>query len=297
MKLFGNLSRHLVERPLSCILIAIIITISLIPGLNRVESDFGYRIWFRESEPLLKRYDDFQAKFGNDDLVNIIIHSPDGIFDKRSIEIVREATEGMWLIPDVISVDSITNYQWTTADGDDITIEDFIPEEFDQSILNKKKELAINDKTLPDYLINKKATVTNIYAKIRPYFKGAPDDKLIINKTREMINKIKNRLGKDDKHEIYINGSLDINNTFREVSEHDVKTIFPAVFILIIIFLTFTFKRLLGVILPLIIITLTTLSTFGIAGYLGIKFNNMIAMVPTIIIAIAIADSVHVLIT
>jgi predicted RND superfamily exporter protein len=262
-----------------------------------MEADFGYRIWFRDSEPLLKRYDDFQAKFGNDDLVNIIIHSPNGIFDEESIKIISEVTEGLWLVPDVISVDSITNYQWTSAEEDDITIEDFIPEEFDQAVLDKKKTLAINDKTLPDYLINRDATVTNIYAKIRPYFTGAPDDKLIIGKTREMLEKIKNKLPEGNQHQFFINGSLDINNTFREVSEHDVQTIFPIVFALIIVFLTYTFRRTLGVVLPLVVITASTVSTFGIAGYLGIKFNNMIAMVPTIIIAIAIADSVHVLIT
>lgn len=271
--------------------------VSLLPGLGKVESDFGYRIWFRESEPLLKRYDDFQAKFGNDDLVNIIIHSPSGIFDKQSIQVIKEATQELWLVPDVISVDSLTNYQWTSAEDDDITIEDFIPEEFNQEILNNKKKIALADKTLPDYLINRKATVTNIYAKIKPYFTGAPDDKLIIEKTRELIEKLKAKLPKDSDHEFYINGSLDVNNTFREASEHDVITIFPIVFVLILIFLVITFKRALGVILPIVIILITTLSTFGLAGYLGIKFNNMIAMVPTIIIAIAIADSVHVLIT
>jgi predicted RND superfamily exporter protein len=286
-----------VSNPWTNLLLAVLIVLALAPGLTKLKADFSYRIWFRESEPLLRLYDDFQAKFGNDDLVNIIIHSPDGIFDKQSIKVVQELTEGLWLVPDVISVDSITNYQWTEADEDDITIEDFIPEEFDDKLLLKKKQDALNDKTLPDYLINRKGTVTNIYAKIRPYFKGAPDDKIIIEKTRELIKRVKEKLPKSDKHEIYTNGSLDINNTFREVSEHDVMTIFPIVFGIIFIFLLYTFKRFVGLALPVLVITFTTVSTFGIAGYLGIKFNNLIAMVPTILIAIAIADSVHVLVT
>lgn len=297
MKFSKKLSQYLVSRPWTNLIIATLITLALVPGLTKLEADFSYRIWFRESEPLLKLYDDFQAKFGNDDLVNIIVHSPDGIFDEESIKVVRELTEGLWLVPDVISVDSITNYQWTSAEEDDITIEDFIPEEFDDQLLLKKKSDALNDKILPDYLINRKGTVTNIYAKIRPYFKGAPDDNLIIKKTRELIKRVREKLPDSDKHKIYTNGSLDINNTFREVSEHDVKTIFPIVFGLIFIFLLFTFKRLIGLALPVLVISFTTVSTFGFAGYLGIKFNNLIAMVPTILIAIAIADSVHVLIT
>ncbi|OUR96742.1 hypothetical protein A9Q84_10400 [Halobacteriovorax marinus] len=297
MKFTKSLTNYLINNPWKNIFIGILVTLALAPGLTKLKSDFTYRIWFRDSEPLIKTYDNFQAKFGNDDLVNIIIHSPDGVFDQESIALIREFTENMWLIPDVISVDSITNYQWTYAEEDDITIEDFIPEDSTNEFLLKRREQALNDKILPDYLINRKATVTNIYAKIRPHFTGAPDDKLIVLKTRELIKKLKAKLPKGDKHEVYMNGSLDINNSFREVSEHDVKTIFPIVFAIIFLFLIYTFKRFVGIFLPVVVILTTIVGTFGFAGYIGIKFNNLIAMVPIILTAIAIADSVHVLVS
>ena len=290
-------TNFVLSRPWTALVLGTVILLSLLPGLLKVEEDFSYRIWFRDSEPLIKRYDNFQAKFGNDDLINIIIHSPDGIFDTQSIDLVQEVTESLWKITDVISVDSLTNYQWTSADEDELIIEDFITDDHSPKALLEKKRIALNDKTLPDYLINRKGTVTNIYAKIRPHFDGAPDDKRIISETREMIEKIKEALLKGDTHEFYTNGSLDINNTFREVSEHDVATIFPIVFLIIILFLIYVFRTFIGVALPLLIITVTTLATFGLAGYLGIKFNNLIAMVPTILIAIAIADSVHILVS
>lgn len=161
-------TNYIISRPWTALVLGTIILLTLLPGLLKVEEDFSYRIWFRDSEPLIKRYDNFQAKFGNDDLINIIIHSPDGIFDKESIELVQQVTDKLWKITDVISVDSLTNYQWTSADEDELIIEDFITDDHSPSILLKKKEMALNDKTLPDYLINRKGTVTNIYAKIRP---------------------------------------------------------------------------------------------------------------------------------
>ncbi|WP_372655063.1 RND family transporter, partial [Halobacteriovorax sp.] len=292
-----KITQHIIKSPWVAITLGIAILFSLLPGLTKVESDFSYRIWFRDSEPLIKRYDNFQAKFGNDDLINIIVHSPDGVFDKSSIDLIHRLTEEVWKVTDVISVDSITNYQWTSADEDELIIEDFILPNLSEDELLAKKQLALKDKTLPDYLINREATVTNIYAKIRPHFDGAPDDKLIISETRKMIAKLKDSLPQEDTHQIFTNGSLDINNTFREVSEHDVATIFPIVFLIIVVFLIYVFRSIIGVLLPLFIISVTTLATFGLAGYLGIKFNNLIAMVPTILIAIAIADSVHILVT
>lgn len=297
MSLSKKITQLILVSPWRSILLGLCILTVFLPGLTKVESDFSYRIWFRDSEPLIKRYDNFQAKFGNDDLVNIIVHSPDGIFDKESIKLIQDLTRELWKITDVISVDSITNYQWTSASDDELIIEDFIYGSLDDNELLIKKRMALSDKTLPDYLINKDATVTNIYAKIKPHFDGAPDDKLIISETKEMIKKLREKLPSDDQHQIFTNGSLDINNTFREVSEHDVATIFPIVFLIIIIFLVYAFRNTFAVILPLLIISVTTLATFGLAGYLGIKFNNLIAMVPTILMAIAIADSVHVLVT
>ena len=35
----------------------------------------------------------------------------------------------MWLLPEVIRVDSLTNYNWVHAEGDDIIVEPLIPEE------------------------------------------------------------------------------------------------------------------------------------------------------------------------
>ncbi|CBW25889.1 putative integral membrane protein [Halobacteriovorax marinus SJ] len=290
-------TQFIVQRPWTSILIGLLTLFIFLPGLSNLEQDFSYRIWFRDSEPLIKRYDNFQAKFGNDDLINIIIHSPNGIFDKESIDLIQELTDELWKVSDVISVDSLTNYQWTSAHEDELIIEDFISNDHSAQTLKLKKEMALADKTLPDYLINREATVTNIYAKIKPHFDGAPNDKEIIAQTREMISRIKQKLPSNDDHTIHTNGSLDINNTFREVSEHDVATIFPIVFLIIILFLTYIFRNITLVLLPLLTILVTIMATFGLAGYLGIKFNNLIAMVPTILIAIAIADSVHLLVT
>ena len=45
-----------------------------------------------------------------------------------SLEAVEELTEGAWQIPFALRVDSITNFQHTWADGDELIVEDLVQE-------------------------------------------------------------------------------------------------------------------------------------------------------------------------
>jgi len=292
-KFIDSLAKFLITHPIKLLVASLILVVLLAQGLKYFEADFSYRIWFRTTDPLIKTYDNFERKFGNDDTIVVLIHSPSGIFDEDSINVIRQLTDNFWQVPDIIRVDSITNYQYTHSKNDDVMIEDFIPEEFNYDNLSEKKEIALNHKVIPDYLINKDATVALLYAKVKPYPGGAPDDKLLITKSKEAIKSIVN-VG---DHKFYINGATAINHTFRDVAERDTSTMLPMVFLMIIFFLILFFRKISGVLIPFLIIFTSLIATIGFSGFMGIKFNNMITMLPTIIIAIAIADAVHILVT
>jgi len=89
-------------------------------GLGNVKANFTHTAFFRDTDPQLQRFNAFERKFGNDDAVIVVVHSPSGIFDAESAELQRKLTNEMWQVPEVIRVDSITNFQWVHAQGDDI---------------------------------------------------------------------------------------------------------------------------------------------------------------------------------
>ena len=49
-----NLSNFCVNSPLKSLLIGFLFFISLFSGLQYLETDFGYRTWFKESNPKLQ---------------------------------------------------------------------------------------------------------------------------------------------------------------------------------------------------------------------------------------------------
>ena len=52
----------------------------------------------------------------------------ENVFDPDNLYILRELTKRLWQTPSSSRVDSITNFQWTRAEGDDIIISDLVPE-------------------------------------------------------------------------------------------------------------------------------------------------------------------------
>lgn len=280
------------KNSLLCIVISSLIALGLISQAPKLKSDFSYRIWFMEDDPLLKKFDAFERQFGNDENVAIVIHSPDGIFDKESVEIIQKITEKMWLAPDVIRVDSLSNHNYTQTEGDDIFVDPFLPvgEELTKEYLELKKQQALKDEMIPNFLLSKNAKTALIYAKMKPALERIPMYKDTVDYTRSVLAEVN-----DGNHEFHITGSASINVTFQEVSEDDLKVMMPILIFLVILFLSYSFRGIGGVVYSFLIIVVTILSTLGFAVTQGFTFNVMISSVPTTLIAICIADAIHVL--
>lgn len=293
-KLKQKFINSIINSPLKVIMVALLLLALFIPGLSLIQADFSYKGFYKADHPLIVAFNQFEKTFGGDDRIAIVINSTSGIFDKESIELIWKVTEEMWEVSNIIRVDSLTNHNWITTQEDDLTITPFIdPEEDTLSIdfLAKKKISALKDEILPDYMISQDANTTMIIGRFSPIFDGKGGYQKGINELREIIKKYE----KTSDHKFYLAGNAMVNQVFKEVSSSDMKLILPILFCIISLLLFFIFKTASGILFPFAVIILTVLSTFGIAGYLGIRYSNIIAALPIILIAISIADTLHLL--
>jgi len=290
-----KIADFIVQNPLELLFLSIIFVCILIPSLSKVKSDFGYRIWFYPTDHLIVEFDKFEREFGNDDSVAFYVYNKNGIFNKKSLNLIKKLTNEIWNITDVIGVDSITNYQWTHASGDDVIIENMIPNEnLTEKIIKDRMNISLNHKVIPNYVINSDATVAMIFGKLKPYLKSAPDYEKIVISSRKLLKKFKTNY---PEYIFHMNGMGAINDAFREVAVSDMKAMVPLLIGGIILLLILSFRRFSALLIPFLVIIASLLVTFGFAGLVGIKFNNVVSMIPQIIIAISIADTVHILTT
>lgn len=278
-----------------CFLACTILFLGLAPGVAKFKAKYDVRIWFLETDPLIKTLDQFEKHFGNDESLVVILHSSDGLFNPSSMKVLKEVTEKMWKIPEVIRVETLSNFNYTYAEEDDIIVEPFIDsnKELTQDYLDERKAKALSHEIMPGYLVSKDGKSAMMFARLATTLDGSPDYEVI---TRE-AQKIADEYSKDGHHQFHLVGQAPVNDAFRSVANHDAQIILPCLFALIIIYLLFVFRSFMAMVFPLAITFLTVVMTLGICFYIGFEFNSILSILPAILIAIAIADSVHILVT
>ncbi|MDA9189592.1 MMPL family transporter [bacterium] len=243
-----------------------------------------------EDDPQLKVLDKLEARFGNDESLVIAIENEKGIFNKKTISSIREITEKMWETSQVLRVDSITNYNVTDVHGDDIETKSLIGEDLDSQDYNQIKKKALSHRVLPGYLVSADATTALVYVRITPSFVSTPDYNKLVLDTREKLKGLNN-----SEIKTYISGQVAVTQNFQETVASDMQRILPLLFIAIVFILFVLFRDFKSILFPLLITTFSISSSLGLMFYLGIDFNSVLSILPGIITAICIADSVHIL--
>jgi predicted RND superfamily exporter protein len=282
----------IVNRPWITLLAGLLIVGAFAAGLGRLKANFTHTAFFEKTDPALALFNEFERRFGNDDAVIVVVNSPSGIFDQDSAQLLRELTERMWQVPEVIRVDSLSNFQWVHAKGDDIQVEDLLPRdgELTPELLAERKQVALSHETLPGYLVGNEGKAALIYARIKPAIDAQPNSELIVAEAKKIIEPFRR-----GDHEIYLLGLPVVNDSFRESSAGDMGVLVPALLTTIGMLLLVGFRKAGGVILPFVVIIGTIVPALGAAGWFGVEMSSVTAVLPQVLVAVCVAESVHLL--
>jgi len=273
-----------------------LIVLALSVNLKHLAFEGDYRIWFDEDSKILKEYDEFRKVFGNDTANTVAFKDEKGIFNKKALQTIDTITQQMWQMNHIARVDSLTNFQYihtNPEDKDDVLVEDFIQniDSADQSYLKKRQEIALHDRDMIGSFISKDGKTTMIIARLTPKVNDNGDKSFEIMAD---IEKILEPLRKETGYRFWLNGGPPLNTSFVIIAQGDGGTFTPLVILTVLVLLFVLFRRPSGALLPMGVVVLTFLTVLSIQVLLGYKLNNFTANIPVFIVAIGIADAVHV---
>jgi len=273
-----------------------LIVFALASSLKNAEMDGSYRIWFGEESKTLTDYDNFRKTFGNDDGVIILLKDEKGIFQKKALQSIDNITKALWKMKYVARVDSLTNYQYVHGnpdDADDIVVEDFIKkiDKADEAYLKERKVIATHDPLLVNSFISKDGTTTMILARLTPKVNDESDKSLEI---MELVDKILAPERARTGYNYMVYGGPALNKAFTVIGTSDAMTFTPMVLLASIVLLLFLFRRVSGALIPIGVVVFTFLMVLSVQILLGYKLNNFTANLPVFVVAIGIADAVHI---
>ena len=154
-------------------------------------------------------------------------------------------------MPDIIRVTSLSNYSWVHAEGDDILVDPFFPDdvELTPELLDARKDIAMTHEVLPDYLISKNSNTALLYARIRPSIDGIVEAPPIVEAARKLSEEIKRT-----DHSFYVVGGPAINASFKEATQTDLQKLMPILLGLIVLCLLISLRSVISTGLALVVV-------------------------------------------
>ena len=286
-----------ITHPWRIFIMTLLVVMSAGSGGRFIEFTNDYRVFFSEENPELQAFEEMQNIYTKTDNVLFVI-APEGnnVFNSSTLNMIAELTELSWQIPYSTRVDSITNFQHTVAKEDDLLVGDLVDRRATLSLndISYVREVALNEPLLVNRLVSASGHVTGVNVTIQLPGMSLTEVPEVAQFARELKRTLEANY---PNHKIYITGLAMMNNAFGESSQNDMTSLVPMMFLTIIVVLGILLRSFSATISSIVMIFFTIIFAMGLMGWLGWKLTPASASAPTIIMTMAVADTVHLLVT
>ncbi|MEE4352449.1 MAG: MMPL family transporter [Desulfatiglans sp.] len=298
---------------LTCLLL---VTFALASHIPKLKIDTRDESFFHDDDPTLITYNKFRDEFGQDDTFIIGLKPQDGLTPTFLASLYQIHKDLEASTPYLDDITSLVNGRIVRAEGDTLIVEDLMerPPESDME-MNRILNLIDHYPLYENLLVSADRTIFTILIKAEAVKEVSEDEALegfdedtprqtntrhvylsneenveIHNAIRETMKKYEGR-----GIEFYYAGTPAFVAEFQESIEKDLGRMIPLSLIMIVLFLLLLFRRISGVIYPMIVVFCSVIASFGIMALIGIPITLATQILPLFLIVVGIGDSVHIL--
>lgn len=280
------------------ILLSIVAIALLANGTSKLVFDTSYRAFFSEDNPELMAFERIENTYVKDDNIMLVVAPRDGnVFTRETLAAIEYLTNAAWQTPYSNRVDSITNYQFTEAEYDDLVVRDMVKNamDLDDAGLAEARRNVLNEPALVGRLVSRQGHVAgvNITEQLSPEQRthAAEEIMAFVAGVTEDFN------AHYDDIDLYITGMVPMDNAFFENAVHDTSVLFPIALGLMVVCLALMAGGFFGTLTTVLVMMMSIAAAMGAGGHLGFPLTGSSTGVPIIILTVAVANSVHVLVT
>ena len=311
---------HLIYRNrLITLLVMLVVIAGMVSQLPKARIDTSTEGFLHENDPALMDYNAFREQFGRDELVIIAVKSPN-IFSLGFLERLKELHEDLEKnVPYIDDMTSMVNARNTRGEGNRLIVEDLL-ETFptNEKELAALKERVMANPLYKNMLISEDGAFTTIVIKTNSYSSaGGAGDVLAgfddeagesgpaqrafftDEENRQVVKAVRDTV-KEKKYDrenfrVYVAGSPVVTDDLKQSMMNDMRKFVFFAIVIIGIVLYIMFRRMSGVLLPLLIVILTVLSTIGLMALSNTPIKVPTQILPSFLLAVSVGASVHVL--
>ncbi|MEQ1438736.1 MMPL family transporter [Fontimonas sp. SYSU GA230001] len=295
----ATLAALLVRYRNALFVLACLAVLALVAGARDLWFEGSYRIFFSDDDPYLVAHDEIENSYTKADNVAFIVAPRDGrIFTRRTLQALRELTEAAWTMPRSIRVDSITNFQHSVAQGDELIVNDLVPDpaSLSDADIAALEKTALAEPALVGGLLSKRAHVSSVNVRLEmpgDSREATAANQEVMQAARRLRSEFRTRYPELD---IHLMGQVVVNHAFNEIAEADAAALVPLMFVVVIVLVGVFLRSPGSVLTTSVVILFSILGTVGVLGWLGYQVNQINVSAPVIILTLAVSDCVHLLV-
>jgi len=321
---FEAWGHRLARHPWRFIALMLAITLGLGSQLPRVRFDTSNESLLEQHNPVRRAYDGFRGQFGREDLAIIGVETRN-VFDfdflRKLGRFHRALEQG---VPHLVDITSLVNARSTHGAKGELIVEDLMehwPES--QSELAELERRARVNPLYRNVFFSPDAHVAALMLKLDAWSSleasdadadesalsdesisgssqsGAPDPKFI---TGEEITEFANAIGDIAKRfdgenfRIHHTGGPIIGSRILTDMQSNMRLFVALALLVIATLLLALFRRIAGIVLPMLVVVFSIIATFGLQGLRGTAIGVPTQIIPSFLLAVGVGASVHLLV-
>lgn len=322
---FESIARILYRNRLKTLLITFLIIAAFMSQIPKITIDISTEGFLHKNDPTLVDYNDFRDQFGRDELIVVAINSSE-VFDKNFLAKLKELHDDLTEnVPYIEDITSLVNARNTRGEKDELIVEDLLenwPETPEKIAIIKQR--VFDNPMYKNTLISKDGKFTTILIKTQTYssigsdidvlegfekdFKKdstSPKESGKSNKRQyltdmensEVVNTVREVAEKYEASDFQVNiaGSSAVTHFLKKSMIKDIQRFILLAFVTVAIFLFVMFRKISGVVIPLLIVVISLISTISIMAAFGAPIKLPTQILPSFMLAVSVGYSVHIL--
>jgi predicted RND superfamily exporter protein len=292
---------HLISRRPWLFIIASIVAVAVMSSwIPLLKIDTSAEGLLNKDDSALKRYNSFRRQFGRDQMV-IIGLKPLKIFNPRFLRKLKDFHHALENeVPFIDDITSLVNAEYIHGEGDELIVEGLLenlPE--GPEGIKQLRERVMNDPLYQGTIISEDGTFTVIVIRPVLYSSASAAKNLPLSEKEkeEFLTSIKSvcdRFRSPD-FPLYLTGDMIIEKIMTDMTVHTMLRFTLLTTLVIVIIFAILFRRISGVLLPLIVVNFALYSTLGLMAAFGVPVTLNSTVLPSFLLSVGIGDSVHML--
>jgi predicted RND superfamily exporter protein len=251
------------------IYVLVLLIVIALAGLFKLTSNASYLAYFNKKDPLVMDYLAKQRDFNIHDNLILIIKTKNDSSLTKSKNFYNNSKE---LINNLTALNTVQH------------IQDFLPQ------LRWRNNVLASPKQLNTSLLSKNANTALISLDVKLQDQRSAVQMLELN---QKVLRLAQNQYQDSNLEYFLSGALGLNNAYIETVRHDLKRFIPFLLLSMLLALFYILGNIKLAIALIAIGLLSTLSAFGIIGWLGYSLASINIFTPIMIIGLSLVTNMH----